>query len=75
MNRLRRIILLLSVALRPVVQLHARLARASIHVDDKVCIGREQRHLALRVSPVGTVRVSVDQFADRNAIGSLFRGH
>jgi len=53
----------------------AGLARASIDVDDKVCVGREQRHLALRVSPVGTVRVSVDQFADRNAIGSLFRGH
>jgi hypothetical protein len=52
-----------------------RLARASIHIDDEVCVGREQRHLAVGVAPVGTVRVSVDQLADRNAIGSLFKGH
>jgi hypothetical protein len=53
----------------------AGLARASIHVDDEVCVGREQRHLAVDVAPVGTVRISVDQLADRNAIRSLFKGH
>jgi hypothetical protein len=38
-------------------------------------VGREQRHLAVDVAPLGTVCVSVEQFAGGNAIGSLFKGH
>ena len=38
-------------------------------------VGREQRHLAVSVAPVGAVRVSIDQLADGNAISSLFKGH
>ena len=54
---------------------HLRRLRAlAVHVDDEVRIFGEERLLALGVSAVGTVRVRVDELADRQAVRELVLG-
>src|SRR5580700_4715681 len=43
-----------------------------VHVHDEVGIRRKQSHLARCVAPVGAIGVSLDKFADRKPVGSLW---
>jgi len=38
---------------------------AAVHVDEKLSVRGEQRHLSRTIAPIGAVSVGVDQFTDR----------
>src|SRR5580692_3560765 len=45
-----------------------------VHVHHKMRICGEKRHLALRIAPVGAMRIGLDEFPDSEAIRGFFRG-
>jgi len=55
------------------VQLLRGLRILGIHVHDEVRIWSKERHLAFRIATIGAVRVRLDQFPNRKAIGGFLR--
>src|ERR1700746_2992820 len=53
------------------VQIHRALRGFGVHVHHEVCVFSKQSHLTLRVAAVSAVRVGLDEFPDREAIGSF----
>src|SRR5260370_35858778 len=55
------------------VQIHRGLWVFGVHVHHEVCVFGKESHLTLRVATVSAVRVGLDEFPDREAIGSFLR--
>src|SRR6202023_2856758 len=57
------------------VQLLGRLWILGVHVHDEVRVFGEQRHLTLRIAPIRTVWVRLDQLSDGKALGGFGWGN
>jgi hypothetical protein len=56
------------------VQFLRRLGISGIHVHNEMRVWGKERHLTLRVAPVGAMRVGLDKFADSESISGFLRG-
>ena len=54
------------------MQIDRGLGIFGVHVHHEMGIGGKESHLPLRITAVGTVRVGLDEFADREPIGGFF---
>src|SRR6266446_2147553 len=56
------------------MQLHRGLRIFGVHVHHKVSVGCKERHLTLRIAPIGAMCIALDEFTDREAIRCFFGG-
>jgi hypothetical protein len=57
------------------VEFQRRLRILGIHVHHKVSIRREERHLAFGITTIGTMRVRLNEFSDRETVRGFARGN